>query len=282
MKSKILSALAVIIASGLVLFSCDKIDEPYTTKLTLDTAEFTRTVLLEDYTGHTCVNCPAAAILSHNLKASLQDHLVVIAVHAGYFSQPTEAGDFTANYMTDEGTEWNTTFGITSYPSGMVNRKKFVNTHILSTGAWSSSILAELRQPATLDLTVNNQYNSSTRELSTTVNTEFLTGNDKNLKLIVVLTESGIISPQKNNKPEIGETPIIYNYEHNHMLRDCINGTWGTDIEVGSINETISKSFTYTIPANFNAGNCNVVAFVYDNDTKEVIEAAEAKVFETK
>lgn len=262
------------------MISCDKVDEPFTKKLEIDST-ITKTVLLEDYTGHQCVNCPEAGELSHNLKANFKENVVVIAVHAGWFAQPTPSGDFTADYRTEEGEEWNTTFGVSSYPNGMVNRKGFSSgTNVLSIGAWSDAIITALHEPALLDLSINNEYNSASRELSVTVETEFLGNVNKNLKLVVVLTESGIVSPQKNNNAEIGATPVILNYVHDHMLRDCINGTWGTEIaSAGTANEDlISKSFTYVIPANFVAENCDVVAFVYDTDTKEVIEAAEGKV----
>lgn len=270
----------MLLSAGLFMISCDKVEEPFTKPLTLDST-ITKTVLLEDYTGHTCVNCPDAGVLSRNLKENLGENLVVIAVHAGFFAMPKEIEGFPADYRTEAGNEWNSFFGITGYPSGMVNRKDFGNSkHILSVGAWSAKILEALKEPAQLDLTVTNSYNNTTRELTTTVETEFLKAIDKNLKLVVVLTESGIVSPQKNNNAEVGVTPIIYDYVHNHVLRSCINGTWGTSITaIGSApQDAISKTFTYVIPENFVAENCEVVAFVFDDDTKEVLEAAEGEL----
>lgn len=282
MKSKILSGMAMLFTVSLFFVSCDKIEEPFTKPLVVDTTT-TKTVLLEDYTGHRCVNCPEAAVLSGNLKQNMGDNLVIIAVHAGFFAGLLPGEGFTVDYTTEEGNTWNADFGVESYPIGMVNRMGFsTGEHLLSIGAWSKEVLDALKEPALLDLTVTTGYNSTTRALTATVETEFLQVVDKNLKLVVVLTESGMVSQQKNNNAEVGPTPLITDYVHKHVMRGCINGTWGTTItELGSVpQDAISKSFNYVIPDNFVAENCGVVAFVYDADTKEVLEAGEAEVLE--
>ena len=63
-----------------------------------------KTVLIKDFTGVRCVNCPAAAEYVHNLQHQLgEDHIFIMSVHAGYLAQPL--GQF-PDFLTDEGTEW--------------------------------------------------------------------------------------------------------------------------------------------------------------------------------
>ena len=63
-----------------------------------------KTVLIKDFTGARCVNCPAAAEYAHNLQHQLdEDHIFIMSVHAGYLAQPI--GSF-PDFLTDEGTEW--------------------------------------------------------------------------------------------------------------------------------------------------------------------------------
>ena len=47
----------------LCIASCDKIEPPYSSGNTnpIDTTSVKRNILIEDFTGHTCPNCPAAA-----------------------------------------------------------------------------------------------------------------------------------------------------------------------------------------------------------------------------
>ena len=50
----------IMLLAGVLVISCDKLDQPYAREkeIVLDTTK--RKVLLEDYTGLKCVNCPAA------------------------------------------------------------------------------------------------------------------------------------------------------------------------------------------------------------------------------
>lgn len=273
--------------TGALMVSCDKIEEPFTEKITVDTTIQTshvKRVLLEDYTGHQCVNCPEAALIAHDLKNLKGDQLVVIAVHAGWFAKATPSGDFTADYTTDAGDAWDAFFGISNVgnPNGLVNRKYFTTSqHILSPPAWSTEVLNVLADTVvTVDLKINNNYNAENRLLNSEITVEFVKPVDKDLNLIVVLTESGIVSPQKNNNAEVGVTPIIYDYVHNHMLRDALTGTWGVEVaKAGTANPaTLKKNFNYTVNQAFNADNCSIVAFVYDVATKEVLQAVEKQL----
>jgi len=285
--------ICISIASGLFQ-ACDKIDGPYLVKvessdtLSCPPPEFpnviddTKRVLLEDYTGHTCVNCPSAAIIARNLKAQYGDKLVVMAVHAGGFAQPQSNTVFTYNFLTAAGTAWDTKFGISKIgnPNGMVNRRKINNTVVLGTSAWSGAVAEMTAEAALLDVKIINEYSSGENKLCTHIQTKFLQAIDKNLKLIVALTEDSIVAPQKNLNSEIGPVPVITNYVHMHVLRGAITSTMGTPISsIGVENSTpVVKSYRYTIKDNWVPKNCRVVAFVYDADTDEVLQAAEAAV----
>lgn len=290
MRTKnIFGLLVTLSVLALWNISCDKIEEPFIRKVFIDTTtqEHQKKVLLEDYTGHTCVNCPDAAIIANNLKNNLSDKLVIIAVHAGWFSTPTPGGDFTADFRTETGNTWDATFGISNVgnPNGMVNRKNFGTAeHILAPAAWSGAIMQALNEEVETDVSISNTYNAGDRKLTTDVTVDFVKTIDRNLNLIVVLTESGIIAPQKNNNAAAGPTPIIYDYEHNHVLRGSINSTWGTTVAVvGTANPaSLKKTFTYNLSAGYVAENCHVVAFVYDTDTKEVLQVAEKELITTK
>lgn len=274
------------LALTVILFTaCDKIAEPYlirTENTDTTTTKHVKRVLLEDYTGHTCVNCPSAALSTHNLKEQYGDKLVVIAVHAGFFAKPSNTGNYTYDFRTPAGTDWDNYFGIGAIgnPNGMVNRRKLDNTYVISPSGWSGAVGMMVSEAPRLDILVVNAYNPGDRKLNVTIQTQFLETIDKNLKLIVALTEDSIVAPQKNNDPLVGTTPEILYYVHMHALRGTITSTWGTAIAAfGTVNPTsISNSFVYQLADNWIPANCRVVAFVYDDDTKEVLQAAEAKV----
>ena len=66
---------------------------------------------------------------------------------------------------------------------------------------------------------------------------------------------------------------MIENYEHNHVLRSSVNSTWGESIEF--TDSIIYKSYDLTNPNNINdISNCSIIAYVYDEETKEIIQAS--------
>jgi len=285
---------AIAVAALSVLHACDKISEPYSTTIGVtDTAacpvpEFPavtvveKRVLLEDYTGHTCVNCPKAALTARNLKETYGEQLVVIAVHAGFFANPTASGDFTYDFRSEAGTAWDNFFGVglVGNPNGLINRLGYPNNHITAPAGWGNAVSTALGTAPLVDLQMINEYDNDARKLCTHIKTRFITSIDRNLKLVVVLNESGIIQPQKNNDAEVGEVPVILNYEHNHVLRGAINSSWGNTVaQKGTANpESVVKTFKYILNGEYVAANCQVVAFVYDDETKEVLQAIEKPV----
>ena len=285
--------LAFLAASFLV--SCDEVEAPYLIGVGgADTSvcpvpdfphihDPVKRVLLEDYTGHTCVNCPTAAKLAHDLTDALGDKLVVIAVHAGFFAWPM-AGDYSDDFRTDAGTEWDNLFGISKVgnPNGMVDRVGYSTAHILSPGAWSDKINQQLAREPELVIQVINIYSGAERRLCTHTQVTFLREIHRNLNLCLVITEDEVVAPQKNNNPDIGTTPDIMDYENNHMLRGAVNTPWGISIstEENAVQEDteILKTYKYIMDAAWDPYKCRVIAFVYDVDTKEVLQVSEASV----
>ena len=61
-----------------------------------------RKVLVEEFTGVRCVNCPAGASELDNLRGIYGDRLVVVSIHTGDFSTPYSDSKF--DFRTPEGT----------------------------------------------------------------------------------------------------------------------------------------------------------------------------------
>ncbi len=276
--------------------SCDYVANPNEAVASGGTSDSTvhqRVVLVEDYTGHKCTNCPQAAIEANQLLATYGEKIVVVGVHAGFFAVPTTpagapAGSYLADFRTTAGTAYDspTYFGISNAgnPNGMINRKDYTPTttaHIKSYGSWNTEVAGLLALPPVADLKITNTYNSSTRSISINTSSKFisdtlLTGS---YSLIVMITQDSIIDWQLD-----GVTHVP-NYVHRHVLRDNVNGTWGEALTTGTVtpNASITKNYTYTLPSAYlgiacNENHCHVVAFIYNNANYEVLQAAEAKV----
>ncbi len=300
-NSKYLNSLLLAAAALFLLVSCDKVDAPYVIRnAPVDTAacpvpEFPavtahfKHVLLEDYTGHTCPNCPRAGLIARDLKEQYKDSLVVIAVHAGWFAN-VNAGDPVWNYdfRTAQGTAWDDFFkvGNLGNPNGMVCRKGYPeNKQVAKPSAWADGVKSALTEAPLMDLQLITEYSAADDKLCVHVKTSFpesLTG--RGLNLSVVLTEDSIVQAQYNGDATVGTTPYILDYVHMHVMRGAVNGTWGTPVlskdntSSAPVINTFQVHFTGFNPNAMVPKNCHVVAFVYDIDTKEVLQAAETAV----
>lgn len=278
---KIVLLFIVIIA--LTFQACDKIDGPYTVPYSGQSA-FSKKVLIEDYTGHTCVNCPCAANEAKSLEAIYDTSVVVMAVHVGYFAQPNT--QFPQDFTTTAGTDWDNKFNISTngLPQGMINRLGYPNSNIVPFSAWASNVATLIAQAPYMSMSFqNNAYNAATGIVSGSVDVKFIKLNNLKLNLQICITEDSIIGPQSNNCDNTQAIPTITNYVFMHILRTAVNGSWGTTITSGSaynlVGSDILTPYSYTIPtSNWKAKNCHLVAFVYDANTYEVLQVQQISV----
>ena len=298
MKIKKISFFILLVA--FLAYACDKVDQPYVNiPPVADTAacpvpdfpvitNHVKRVLLEDYTGHTCPNCPTAGKIASNLKEEFPDQVVVMAVHAGWFAntypEPGAPKLFDYDFRTPAGTEWDTYFKISAAgnPNGMVNRLKVNNKCVLQKEVWGGIIDTLVTKEPILDLQLIADYDASDRKICVHSQSSFLNPLNRNLKLEVVITEDSIVAAQKNNDPAIGPVGDIEDFVHMHVMRGAINGTWGSQLATAGITnpDKVIKSFQTTLPDKCVARNCHIVAFIFDFDTREVLQAAETKLIE--
>ena len=103
--------------------------------------------------------------------------------------------------------------------------------------------------------------------------------------IVVVLLEDSIVGWQKYSSsggdPVYGSASEIPNYVQKHAVRKFINGWEGKKIlsSSNSVGDKIIDGFTYTITnSNWRTNHLEVVAFIYNNTTKEVIQAYSEKL----
>jgi len=263
----------------MLLLSCDKVSNPAQIS---EIKPNTRKVLLEDYTGHQCGNCPNAAKVAEQLEKKYGDKLVVIAVHAGFFTKINT--EFVTSYTCQAGNDWDAPtggFGISAAgnPNGMVNRKNYADNGIIQKETkWATTISLAANDIEYCDLFVTTSYNATTRKLNTNIKTKFRRSYGNNTKLCVVLTEDSIIGKQKDytQNPD-----VIDDYEFMHMLRGSINGSWGENLKNAPIKyqDSVMTSYpNFVLDTKFKDKNISVVAFVYDATTREVLQVEKVKI----
>ena len=276
--------LFAIVVLAFISFGCNEIMPtiPEPGSITSD-----RVILVEEFTGVGCQNCPGGSAELENLLSIYPDNLIAITIHAGFFStevqwHPDQKIDFRTadgNNLVDD------YFGGApfAYPSATVNREKTgTGSFFIPLTQWPASIASELEEGSTVDLKMERTYDPASRTLDVEVDVLALAALSEDTRISVIITESGIIDYQKDlNAPGDG---WIQDYVHKHVLRDMITPFDGEVISSTGIalTESLTKSFSTVLPDNFVAENCEVIAFVHKNtsDSKEVLQAVEMHVVE--
>jgi Outer membrane protein Omp28 len=234
-----------------------------------------RNVLIEEFTGVRCVNCPDGSAEIENIRARFPDRVVAVSIHAGFFANPypENRSDFRTNVGTPLEILLESPQG---YPSAVVNRKKFTGQAGLQVGqsSWASLIESELRQNPVLKLFFIKNYNPNTRELDVKVrinSTQNVATND--LRLTLLITENNVLDAQLTSNGK------KLDYNHKHILRKIVTNFDGNVLENLSTGNMIEKSFNLTLPVVWKSNNCNIIAFVsHSGATKEVLQVGEISI----
>ncbi len=280
MKAYKIIALLFIVA--LAFASCDKEKEPYVVYQGKfnppGDSDTIRKILIEKFTGHRCVNCPQGDIIAENIKILYGAQIVTMAIHAGFDAEPGPA-PYEADFRTVTGDELNSYFQVPFYPTGMINRKEFDGNKVMYINKWQEATDSVIILPQEASIKFSSDYNSTTRVVTVDGDVEFKAELQGKYNICVFILENGVIAPQKNNDANIGPSPDWIDYEHNHMLRTTDqHGTWGFEITNvgGSSGDTFDFSSEATLAAGWDDTKIEIVAFLINKDTDEVIQA-EAK-----
>ncbi len=264
--------------------SCDKVSGPFklnscpTIDCCGDSEKTTpiKTILIEEYTGHKCSNCPnGSEIIENDIVDIYCDHIIVLACHPYNqdFTSPDNSGPLATDFRTTETTEIGEEFGFQFFPSALLNRRNNGNFfQPFELADEINDILFDSNNnliPPDLDIKIS--FSSGLGPIITTIEIEKLNELNGEYKLAVVVSEDFIISGQYDGNE------LIEDYEHNHVYRSAINGTWGETIDL--TKKTIVKHYDLMNPNEINdISNCTIVAYVYNNETKEIIQAAKKKI----
>lgn len=268
----------VVGMAALSTVACSNIDEN-DRLIYVKPAEVGRAMLIEDFTGQRCVNCPKGTdAINAIVETYGEENVIAVGIHSGPLGF---AGSATLEgLMTDTGNEyynrWDSEKKL-GQPWAMFSRSTTPNSDY---STWSASVASLISQKAVMSIDINNSYDEATQTISTSIDV-FGTDGTANGKLQVWVIEDGVkamqLMPDGSRNAE---------YIHNHVFRAAVNGTWGEDVVVKE-GEHTQKQYTYTIPtksATANAAehiawqpqNVSIVAFVYND--REVMQVAKKPI----
>ena len=304
--------LLFIFLFGFLFVSCDHVKNPYPPEvnLELDTTLYpglwseyenndwpifsentntNRNVLIEDFTGHKCVFCPAAADLAHALHEADPSRVYIASIHAG----PDGIGDFQSvsppdyplDFTNPEGVEIGLYFGendggFPGNPRGTVNR--FNNGTIFqSPTQWSSMVNDQL---SSNNLKVNIQselnYYEETKGAFLHVELDPVDANvAENLGITVYLLEDSLVGDQK-----MSDNSHNSNYIHRDIHRGNLNASaFGRPVSSEDLNgDKYYINYSFVVPnqldGQYNASNMHLLIYAFNTETWEIYQVIKQKI----
>lgn len=282
MKRIFLNIIAFVCMACFLLAGCDKIEGDFyqivqnedvtVTFSDINPDEVYRKILLEEFTGHRCTNCPQGHQTLESLHQQYGDTLVTVGIHYGALAKPF-GSMFSYDFRTEVGNQIGDAFSIDGIPAAIVNRMD-------KNGGWPreqwASVLRDVdRSKVSAAVQLINEYDVASKTLKANVKVTTLKAIDHQLRLILFVVEDGIVKPQKDGNQD------IENYVHNHVLRCALTDAFGFVLTNGSWNPGDSE--TYAASISFDGHdwipeNCQVVAALLDPITSEVLQVEKANV----
>lgn len=234
-------------AAGLAFAACSDIEEDERF-IYVEPADIAKRVLIEDFTGQGCPNCPDGNLAIERMQEEYgADNVIAVGMHSG----PLGRG---STLRTDDGDWYYDHWGISSQPTAYIDRREFFSDKDM----WATAVRNYIQIEPEVMLDAACSYDAATRTLGITVDADGLQ-TTVNGNLQVWLIENNIVDYQI-----MQDGSWDYEYVHNHVYRASVNDLMGDAITVPTgARET--RTFTYTLDEEWVPENMEVVAFIYNN-----------------
>lgn len=224
---------------------------------------FIKRVLIEDYTGTWCGNCPRVAH-AIDLAKEQSDKVVSVAIHRSS-SNPADASYDPYNF---DSSTLESYLGMSGYPKALLNR--VTRWQPLEQNNIPQVINLTQGENPKLGLAINSEVTNTTINLDVKVK---FSKDFQGINLVVYILENGLIHNQVNYTTFYGGAPYLEGFVHDHTLRTCLTPLFGQPIlaSESGVGKTLSKNFSIPIPSNIeNKSNIEFVAFITGADNKTI------------
>ena len=234
-----------------------------------------RKVLIEEFTGVNCNNCPNGSKIIEEMIAEIGEKVVAISIHHGPFAVAIEGTQNDLKSTSEYGKSIIELMGKgpLGYPAAVVNRAVVGSKLFPKKDEWKSLVIDELKKPAQVSIFINHSFDEASRNIDVALNVLPLEEGLEDLNVTLVITESGVIDAQR-----LPDYSIQKDYVHNHVLRDVLGNPKGqlVDRPYNSGVPIEIKMATYHVNPEWKVENCKLIAIVHHKDnSNEVIQVEE-------
>ena len=234
-------------------------------------------MLIADFTGWKCVNCPEMAeFLSTKITPSFPSVLVSLHMTSNSFSAGHMNGyncasaDSILNWMAGENVA-----SIVGLPAVSIDNKRGKDGVLLAESVEIETIAQQRFKDTNINKTTPRVLlginSEKTEEGVFNISTLVISSDTKKANLQLWLIEEGLTSTVQQSK-----NGYIRDYENHGILRQVINGSYlGESLSLDEGTCCVHHKLNIQ-DKNYKAENCRVVAIIPDPDTREVLNCLES------
>ena len=221
----------------LLLTACSNIDEDERL-IYVEPAEVNRPVLIEDFTGQACVNCPNATAAIHELQETYgEENVIAVAIHCGPFAhlRSNMGNAFLSDLGTKLGDEYYTHWNIEAQPGVKINR----GAPIYDTNQYAAAVANELKKTSTVHFdAVEFSNNAVLVDMSSSDRVE------GRLQVWIVEDSINAKDPQTKYQQFMPDGSRRQDYVHNHVFRASLtNDAYGEPVTLEAGNKSYTQVF---------------------------------------
>ena len=233
-----------ILFVGLFYLSCQENQPQYT----LSRPEAgDRIIVVEEFSGVRCPNCPEGTKELENLRTLYNDQIIIVTIHAGDFAFKYPASNY--DFTTPEGNALLQLLGNPiGYPSAVINRIPNPTSGSLQSfsSQWGSLISNAISQKPVVTLSLEANYDPSTRILKPIISMVPNQDLDQEIRITLLLKENHMIDWQSDSEVPQGVDSL---YDHRNVLRKVITDPAGDSFAANALAfEKVEKTYSFTLP----------------------------------
>ena len=224
-----------------------------------------RRILVEEFTGVKCTNCPAGHRTIHDLIAANPNRVSAIGYQIFNFPQADPvAGETRSDNRTQDATDLGASYfgGVAQLPSAAFDRMPVNNVMLLVRPSWVGTANARLQKPAPVNISISNTYDAATREVDAIVRVAYTSDISTRQRLSLAVIENNIVDAQE------GVDTVYAEYDHEHVFRDFVTATAGDAfldaVPVKRAGRVYERRFRFRMADAWKPEHCALIAFVHN------------------
>jgi len=232
-----------------------------------------KVVLLEEFTGVRCINCPDGHEQINNILTTFPNRCIALSLHSDFLGVPYPGQP---ELRIEEAQDLEELLGpAAAKPMAAIDRILFSGeSSILQfLQQWSGRVSQQESTPVPVNINIENRIEDG--GLIAKVTLTYLQNINVENRITVVLSEDSIIAAQ------LTDTDVDSSYIHNHVVRDFLTRYNGNVLNYNlQPGRVIEKEYKLSgLPSGWKLKDLKVIVYVHEyGSNMNVLQAAEQKV----